>query len=381
MSHQVGASALDDNLPVDFSLYLDTVRFVAAALVVLSHLLTSGLIVGSAAHFVPELGREAVIIFFVLSGFVIRFAVDHKHTSLQDYVVGRCARIYSVAMPVLLAAFAVATLVSRFSDVAISAEYQVFKAYIYIPFHLLFAGEFWNLSERPPWLAPYWSLSYEVWYYVLFGIAYYATGMKRTGLLASVLLLVGFKLWLLLPVWLSGAWLYGWSKSKVIPAAWAKAGLLLSLLALYGFKTSGADEYLRELGRALWPFAALHLGSADRFLADYVVCVIVLINFACARNLGFVLLRMLKRPVRAVSAYTFTLYLVHQLVLTAWKGFYPHDPASVADIGFLLLAVGLATYVAGFVTERRKKVFECLFHRLYERDGRLLTFGASLIQR
>lgn len=368
-------------LPADFSLYLDAVRFLAAALVVVSHLLTIGLIAGSAAAFIPDLGREAVIIFFVLSGFVIKFAVDQKHTSLQDYVVARCARIYSVALPVLLASFLVAALVLQFSDVTVSTGYQVAKAYIYIPFHLMFAGEFWNLSETPPWLIPYWSLSYEVWYYVLFGVTYYLTGVKRTVILTGVLLLVGFKLWLLIPVWLSGAWLYEWSKSNVIPVGWAKAGWALSLLALCAFKTSGADEYLRVLGHAVWPFTGLKLGSADRFLADYVVCAIVLTNFACARNMGFSWLRTLKRPVRAVSAYTFTLYLVHQLVLIVWKGFYPHDPASVADIAFLLLVVAAVTYVAGFVTERRKEAFERMFRGLYERAGRAWAAGSSVFQR
>lgn len=370
-----------NRLPSDFSLYLDAVRFLAAALVVASHVLAIGLIARSTSAFVPDLGREAVIIFFVLSGFVIKYAVDQKHTSLQDYVVARCARIYSVALPVLLAAFAMAALVLRFSDVAVNTGYQVAKTYIYIPFHLLFAGEFWNLSETPPWLVPYWSLSYEVWYYVLFGVAYYLTGVKRAVILAGILLLVGFKLWLLLPVWLSGAWLYEWSKSNVIPAGWARAGWVLSLLALCAFKMSGADQYLRALGQAIWPFAGLKLGSADRFLADYMVCAIVLTNFACARNLSFAGLRMLRRPVRAVSAYTFTLYLVHQLVLIVWKGFYPYDPASVADMGFLLLAVAAVTYVAGFVTERRKDMFERLFRRLYERASRVWAAGSSVFQR
>ena len=72
-----------------------------------------------------------------------------------------------------------------------------------------------------------------------------------------------------------------------------------------------------------------------------------------------------------------------QLCLRAKPGLCPAVDAETscgsADIGFLLL-VGLATYVSVFVTERRKEVFERLFHRLYERAGRLSAFGASLFQ-
>lgn len=360
-------------LPADFSLYLDAARFTAAALVVVAHLLMLRLIDGRVTAFVPDLGREAVIVFFVLSGFVIKYSVDVKHAGLQDYVVARCARIYSAALPVLIAAFALVALVLKFSSVEVNTAYQVAKAYIYFPFHLLFAGEFWNLAESPPWLLPYWSLSYEVWYYVLFGIAWYLTGAKRLVLLTVVLLLTGFKLWMLLPIWLSGVWLYEWSKSNSIADGWARAGWLLSFAALCAFKLLDADVYLRALGSALWPFPGLRLVSADRYLADYAVCALVLLNFACARNMRFESLRVLRRPLRALAGHTFTLYLVHFVVLVTWKSFYPHNPASVVDLGLLLCAVGVATYVTGFVTERRKNAFERLFRGLYERTSRLVV--------
>ena len=350
-------------------------------MVVLAHLLMLSLVDGPVTRFVPDLGREAVIVFFVLSGFVIRYSVDTKHASLQDYVVARCARIYSAALPVVSLAFVLVALVLTFSDVEVTTGYQVAKAYIYFPFHLLFAGEFWNLAESPPWLLPYWSLGYEVWYYVLFGIAYYLKGAKRVILLAAVLLLVGFKLWLLLPIWLSGVGLYEWTKSRAVPPGWASAGWLLSLAALCAFKLADADVFLRAYGSAIWPFPGLRLVSADRYLADYVVCVLVLLNFACSRSMSFVLLRAIAHPVRVLAGYTFTLYLVHMLVLMAWKGFYPHNPANPGDIALLLCAVGGATWLVGEVTERRRDIFEKLFAGLYQRASRIWTAGFAAIGR
>ena len=368
-------------LPVDFSLYLDAARFAAAAMVVIAHLLMLNLIDGSARRFVPDLGREAVIVFFVLSGFVIKYSVDQKHASVRDYVVARCARIYSAALPLVTLAFVLVALVLTFADVDVTTGYQVGKAYIYFPLHLLFAGEFWNLAETPPWLLPYWSLSYEVWYYVLFGIAYYLTGAKRLILLAGVLLMVGFKLWMLLPIWLSGVGLYQWSKSHAVPPGWASIGWLVSLTALCAFKLADADVFLRAYGSAIWPFPGLHLISADRYLADYVVCVLVLLNFACARSMRFAWLRTFRGPVRALAGYTFTLYLVHNLVLMAWKAFYPHNPANPGDLALLLCAIGAATWLAGSVTERRRDLFEKLFDGLYEKTSRIWTAGFAAIGR
>jgi peptidoglycan/LPS O-acetylase OafA/YrhL len=368
-------------LNADFSLYLDLVRFCAALMVVVMHMLMADLVTAKAAAFVPVLGREAVIAFFVLSGFVIMYSVDRQRTTLKEYTVARCARVYSVVLPILLASFALAGLVAASSGAASSSFYQLLKPHVYIPFHLAFMGEFWTLSEAPPWLTPYWSLGYEVWYYVIFGAAWFTTGVRRIVLVGVVLLLVGFKLWLLFPIWLAGAWLYRWLKSHSIPRGLAVAGWCLSLAAMCAYKLVDADIFLRALGISTWPFPGLRLGSADRYLADYVVGALVMLNFACAASMRFAGLLRFARPIRALAGYTFTLYLVHNLVLMMWKEFYPHDPQSAGDVALALLAVGAVTYLVGFVTERRKAAYERLFRAAYENASRLLAAGVSVFQR
>lgn len=368
-------------LTADFSVYLDCARFAAAVFVVVQHLLMAGLVDTSLAAWIPVLGREAVIVFFVLSGFLIMYSVDQKHATLGDYVVARCARIYSVALPVLIASFIIAAIVLAYTGVSIGSGYQVAKAYLYIPFHLMFMGEFWNLTETPPWVLPYWSLGYEVWFYAMFGAAYYLRGRRRLLVVGAIFLLVGFKLWLLIPVWLCGAALYKWTREKSISATWARAGWLLSIVALCAFKLADADEVLRASGIALWPFDELRLGSADRYLADYAVCAIVVLNLACARQLDFPWLRKWQSPIRALAAYTFTLYLVHDMVFMAWKSFFPHDPSNFAHIALVLAAVGAATYLAGFVTERRKRIFERVFCEVYHRASRAWAAGSAVFQR
>ena len=50
-----------------FSTYLDATRFLAAIFVVVTHLVQLGFINGTIAYYIPDLGRESVMIFFVLS--------------------------------------------------------------------------------------------------------------------------------------------------------------------------------------------------------------------------------------------------------------------------------------------------------------------------
>ena len=356
-----------------FSLYLDLARFTAAILVVLSHFVQQG-IIGHAAPgtHAPLLnfGREAVIVFFVLSGFVIAFTTASSHASARDYVVARCARIYSVAAPVVLGAFLLAVICTRWTGLEPPNAYQLQKPQLYLPLHLLFMGELWHLVETPPWLLQYWSLGYEVWYYVLFGLAFYLRGTRRALALTLVLLVMGPKLWLLLPVWLAGVALFRWGCNRELGPRQAGIGVLATILALGLYKAAGADLFLRELGIRLWPFPAFRLGSADRYLADYVVCILVCIHFQCARYAGFSHLYLAAVPIRALASYTFTLYLVHGPVMGMWQLFYRSHGARALDALLLALCIGAATYACGYVTERRRQRFKQLFNYLYLHTAR-----------
>jgi peptidoglycan/LPS O-acetylase OafA/YrhL len=346
-----------------FSRYLDLTRFTAALLVVLTHFIQQGL-VGPAAQSWPLFGREAVIVFFVLSGFVIGYTTAEKAMTLQQYVVARAARIYSVALPVVLLCFLLVYLVSQFSVLPANLSYQAAKPHIYLPLHLLFMGELWLLSETPPWLIQYWSLGYEVWYYVLFGIAFYLRGAARWLLAAAVLALMGFKLWLLLPVWLAGVGLYRYGGAFTLTPAQARLGWIATIVALCAYKYVGLDVTLRALGVHLWPFPSLRLGSADRYLADYLVCLLVCLNFMLARQAAFTSLQIIDKPIRTLAAYTFTLYLIHGPVMGMWKLFYPHERSSTLDLVLLSLCIAVATWLVGCITEQRKAWFQQRFHAL-----------------
>ncbi len=345
-----------------FSLYLDLARFCAALLVVLTHYTQQGLLGSGIA--MPLFGREAVMLFFVLSGFVIAYTTSEKALPLRQYAVARGARIYSVAIPVVLLCFLLVGLVADAVQLPPTLTYEAAKPWLYLPLHFLFMGELWNLSEAPPWLIQYWSLGFEVWYYVLFGVVFYLRGRARLLLAALVLLVMGFKLWLLLPVWLAGVVLYKYQKELPISAAQARLGWLATILALCAYKYAGLDVSLRALGIALWPFPGLHLGNADRYLADYLVCMLIYLNFLFARQCAFGGLQAFSVPIRALAGYTFTLYLIHGPVIGMWTLFYPYRAGNARDLLLLSVCIATATWLAGFITEQRRDWYKNAFNTL-----------------
>ena len=355
-----------------FSAYLDLTRFMAAVAVVLAHLAQHGFITPAATHYIPDLGREAVMVFFVLSGYVIAYTTSAKKLSPKTYAIARASRIYSVALPSLLIGFISIYIYNAFNPTETS-HYQLDKFYIYIPFHSLFLGELWTLTERPPLLTPYWSLSYEVWYYILFGCFFFTKKVTCFALTSIVLLIMGYKLWLLLPIWLSGVLLFRLQdrinmNSAMAGYCWAASFILLCL-----FKYSDLDIEFRNIGNAIWPFDHYPLGSADRFLSDYVVCLIVLINFYSAYHMSFQRLLKYQKVIQNFAAYTFTLYLTHFIVMELWKKLLNHNPDNFIHIGLLVFCIGLTTYIIGQFTEQKRHLFTHAIEYLISFTYRLLN--------
>lgn len=81
-----------------FSIYLDLLRFLAACLVVIYHSSSRPIV----AKMLPlsSYGHTAVIVFFVLSGYVIAYATDTKERSAGSYWAS--SRVWSLAVPAIL---------------------------------------------------------------------------------------------------------------------------------------------------------------------------------------------------------------------------------------------------------------------------------------
>src|SRR4051794_25709286 len=82
------------------STYLDLVRWIAACAVMLYHFQDHHFGPDQITRYFPSNGRGYVMVFFVISGFVISMAARNK--SATEFAIDRAVRIYIVALPVLL---------------------------------------------------------------------------------------------------------------------------------------------------------------------------------------------------------------------------------------------------------------------------------------
>lgn len=346
-----------------FSIYLDLVRFFAALAVVMAHL---------SEHFfagipLPLAGKDAVTVFFVLSGFVIAYVADTKESDWVDFSISRYTRLGSVFFPALLLGVLLAPVENH-------AGWQGWQALPHAlaaaGVNLVFLGQIWHLDITPPNNNPSWSLNYEACYYLLFALAIFIRGPWRWPLVAVAALAIGPKILILMPPWLAGCALYYWRDKLRLTSAKANALALVSiaLYAIYFF--SHLNVLIRTALLHIAPRPMGLLQWSNRFAGDYILCLIVLINFSAARHMENGFTRFLLRHASAIcraAGYTLSIYLFHMPLIVIF-GAVVGDAHGSHLQGLLVAAMLIPAIVAlASVTELQRAAVKAYFMRLAAR--------------
>ncbi|MFC7050753.1 acyltransferase family protein [Emcibacter nanhaiensis] len=343
-----------------FSIYLDLLRFFAAFMVLLFH----SKLLYNPHHTLFNLGHEAVIIFFVLSGYVIAFTAENKEKTLKAYAIARVARIYSVAIPAIFITLLVDTIgFNLLNSQAYPIGYQVWDLIpVRIISALVFSGELWGLSIQTFSNVPYWSLNYEVWYYIGFAALCFVPGKKRFYLFALVCLIVGPKILLLMPLWWLGVYLYRSDRLRHIGLAIATLLLLVSGAGIY--------SYIHfRIGSWGWDTLEAFMGAENhknlafsrQFISDYLLGIFIGMHFVAMRGICNSLEKFpvwLEKIIRNIAGSTFTLYLTHMPLLLFYRAAFYEETMSGQKYAFILGLTVVTAYLIARVTENKKHVWK-----------------------
>jgi peptidoglycan/LPS O-acetylase OafA/YrhL len=317
-----------------FSIYLDLFRFMAATLVFMSHL--PRFADGWFWQF-GGMGHEAVILFFVLSGFVISFVVFQKGEDLPPYTINRASRIYSIAIPALILSLALYHLTSYINPEPLESV----TPFIRDTNGTLLAGLlFLNQSWFPTTIfsnLPYWSLGYEVWYYILFAVVVFTKGFVRVSLGTLTLLIMGPSIIAYLPIWLAGVACFVFTK-RVNTPYWLC--LMMLPVSIVGFSLSALKTVRVELTGHLSDFLGKDIYSwllnpTEYLLSDYLLTFFTVMHIVSM--FGIVQKHQLfnaplERIIRSVSKHTFGFYLFHMPILYFFAALIPFERYPVLSV-------------------------------------------------
>jgi peptidoglycan/LPS O-acetylase OafA/YrhL len=304
-------------MPPIFSTYLDMVRFLAAFAVFIGH--AAGMQwTGGFLWQIGEYGDTCVVVFFVLSGYVIAYVVDKKEDDWQTYAASRISRLWSVVIPALALTFVI-----DYAGVRIAPELYIGKPWYagdqvalrYLA-SILMLQEAWHLKLVPGINAPFWSLSFEAFYYLIFGLAiYFKTGWKWVAILGSFLI-AGPLITILFPVWAMGVLAYRNTTQLSLSKTSSYALFIVGLLIII------ASPLLRPLTSAT--FHVLGEIVVGRWIDAFGIYLNLLGAYGLSKYIQ-PLPKKIQLTITKVAATTFCLYLFHRPLIQFFSYMGPED--------------------------------------------------------
>jgi peptidoglycan/LPS O-acetylase OafA/YrhL len=272
------------------SALLHAIRWIAALVVLLGHAqMYARQKTGSGAFWWEYVGNHAhagVVLFFVLSGFVISWSVDKsEELTWKKYYVYRFSRIYSV-LPFAIIFTIIVDLVGGWLSNAYSnpglipQNNYVVRLLVNIFSVQGFQGYRVQFGSNPA----LWSIGYEFFYYIVFGLIFFWREIFHSKiLLASVVtlglfILAGTNITLYFLIWMLGFIAYRIQKQVTLNQGYFWLFLLQALLVNHFvvYKALGTVEYLRDFSlgvavAALFVPATPAVGAlrVNKFFADF----------------------------------------------------------------------------------------------------------------
>ena len=334
------------------SVHLDLIRGVSALAVMLSHLrglffvdypyLARKSLISSALYAITGYGHQAVMVFFVLSGYFIGTSVmesvGKREWSWRAYLVSRLTRLQLVLFPALVLGAIwdrMGMRIPQATPLYYDALYKFNVPSVALRSTVpVFLGNFFFLQSiiSPVFGSngPLWSLSYEFWYYILFPALILATAawvgtrfrVFYAGLAVFLLWFVGAQISFYFLIWLAGALMGRLQRATRFktssPALPLTAGLIfvgaLAWCRTHRLSSDLVTDYIVAFCFALWLYTLL-LGSREDASQAYV---------SVAKKL---------------AGFSYTLYLTHFPALLLLRGLL--DPRGTWQPDLRHLAYGL----------------------------------------
>ena len=365
------------------SVHLDAMRGVAAVLVVVFHMrgmlyveLDQVRVHRMLVHLpytMAGLGHQAVIIFFVLSGFLVGGTAlrtfERRQWSWRSYMTHRLVRMWVVLLPAL----ALGALWDRISMWRVAHHSTAQSLYL-----LVGVAERTNVRTLAGCAAflqmifvpvlgsnvSLWSLSNEFWYYILFPAALCVVMRGRSAVsrvmygvtCAGIAWMVGKEIMLLAPIWVLGALLHYAPRPSFNHAVRLGCAVVYPLLVI------------------LASSANLHHFNTDYYLAIATAAFMwVLLSSGRAENVDSLYTRVARR----LASFSFTVYLTHRPLVTLVGCFVmgrelwqPDVKHLVVGLALLLALLGWAWMMASVTEFRTNDIRVCVGGlRLWKRVG------------
>src|SRR6266851_3901794 len=298
------------------SLYLDLARILAAVAVFIHNAKKESITSGFLSP-LGQFGDEAVIIFFVISGIVIAYVTHQRENSAVSYALARLSRLWSVIIPAV--------------------------------------NQTWLWPVGPGTNGPFWSIGYEAWYYIGFGLVIFLRGWVRVFCLGAAVALVGPSILSLAPFWILGVVIFHLlgraSSSKLAWAIWTTTLLIIAAFYLAKYKIMSLFWYVM--------FGTTAYSNEFAYIFPCIsVAILFAINVVCFDQIGQNFRHIgdrLETGIRFFASRTFSLYLYQAPLLFFFGACAAHITSILVRIAVVYIGTIASVLLLAEISERRKR--------------------------
>lgn len=305
--------------------WLDWIRFLAALVVVLGHarndhwvawneIEASSRNVAALGFFaLTRLGEEAVLVFFVLSGYLVGGKLIERTQrgtfDTKSYAIDRFSRIYVPLVPAILLTVAAGWLLHTPPNWS-----QVIGNLLSVQ----------RIACEPLTVnAPLWSLSYEVWFYVLGGaLAALLARQSQSNLLAAIIAAAALSVYVKLSAAFLFCWIFGALAYDVAHElkhwTWSILGICMALVGTVmcqmakGTESTALQSYATPLFTR--EAAALILSGGIALALPWITTL----------RPNHLLVARFETLGETLANGSYTLYLTHYPILKLWEHYSGH---------------------------------------------------------
>lgn len=289
--------------------WLNLIRCIAALLVVIGHfraeffvnydeLATSQKSIPMMGLYViTSLGHVSVLIFFVLSGYLVGGGIlnriRNRNFSIRDYCIDRAVRIQ---LPLFAALILIACS----------------NALCHIPVPIIdYLLNFVSLQGIfcPPLIGPLWSLSYEVWFYIFFGVAAYSVVSSNNRVVTFAVLSLSAIILSKLYVTYTLVWVLGAMASQFKRCRYSGMQTLISFVVMSVTALMHLNVVALRLG--IRPLSIESSAITLIFAASSCVFILNIVHITPQTRTGI----KLNAIGTKLAKFSYTLYLTHWSVL------------------------------------------------------------------
>ncbi len=354
-------------ISASFSIVLNLIRFLCSQGVVIGHLI---IFFGIKNRFFETLPSFCVLMFFVLSGFLISHSLQQNIFRNEKYTFGsfvkdRFFRIYPPFIAALVLVFILDLIgfqiTGQFYSLKIyignffinAAQLQEYPLATYINAHYML--EFFRFHYFGTDL-PLWTISIEWWLYLFYGFLFYLVIKKHKWNLLNMIILLFFAL---SPVYYV---FVGARMEKGLTLYW----FLGVLITLQSQKTR-ATSTLIFFSNLLLLFAGmtgfLWFGYTSSILLFFFAIYFLARTSASHIHVNSVL----KSITNKLAGYSYSLYLIHYSIIYFMMSVFRFE-ASISNFVFVFVIVNIIAFLFAEIFEKNSKKLKLLYENYRSRN-------------